>query len=381
MLKRKLLVLLVLMVVLMAGCACAQTQVTDMRTDMGENHVIYPQLEGMADAKLQSMINDDIVLSSGVTNHLVTLVTLGQGGAKLKVNYSACLLDDAVFSTVIQAQGSRVGGQRDGHAYTALTYDLTTGRRITLADLFTDVEVAVAQMEQLAVASLSEELNGYMEYSQLTPLPCDSFTLDEHGITFWYPADQFQLLSGKSGACQFWYEELDGLWRTDGLPALIWPKQELTDAQRREQIVQSVQEGVLPHVPAQMGQSMDELTGAYGLVRTPDAFPGGRYYVLEDPAFRSILVISDALEGERVEGIQLKRGALCGLVIGDAKSQQWRRLLGDPAETVTMTENMAYDYNLPAGAYDVYTFGENELRLYADEGGVLCAIQLSKSYH
>jgi len=381
MLKKGLLVWLTLMIALMAGCACAQTQVEEMRTEMGENHVIYPQLEGMTDAELQSAINDDIVLSSGVTNHLVTLVTLGQSGAKLQVDYSAYLLEDVLFSTVIQAQGSRVGGQRDGHAYAALTYDLTTGRRITLADLFTDVETAVAQMEQLAVDSLSEELSGYTEYSQLTPLPCDSFTLDEHGITFWYPSDQFQLLSGKSGACQFWYEELHGLWRTDGLPAQLWPNQNLSDAQRREQIMQSVQEGQLPHVPAQMGQPMAGLTGAYGLVRTPDAFPGGRYHVLEDPAFRSILVISDALEGDRVEGIQLKRGALHGLVIGAAVQKQWRSLLGEPDETVIMTENMAYDYNLPTGAYDVYTFEENELRLYADEEGVLCAIQLSKSYH
>ena len=45
---------------------------------------------------------------------------------------------------------------------------------------------------------------------------------------------------------------------------------------------------------------------------------------------------------------------------------------------MNVTENMAYDYNLPVGQYDVYHYGENELRLHADESGVLCAVQLCK---
>ena len=41
-----------------------------------------------------------------------------------------------------------------------------------------------------------------------------------------------------------------------------------------------------------------------------------------------------------------------------------------------MSENMAYDYRLAQGQYDVYHFGAHALRLYADEAGVLCAMQL-----
>lgn len=50
--------------------------------------------------------------------------------------------------------------------------------------------------------------------------------------------------------------------------------------------------------------------------------------------------------------------------------------LGQPAEIITLTESMAYDYQLAAGDCDVYRFGEHELRLYADENGVLICIQL-----
>lgn len=51
-------------------------------------------------------------------------------------------------------------------------------------------------------------------------------------------------------------------------------------------------------------------------------------------------------------------------------------LAGPAAEIITLTESMAYDYQLAAGDCDVYRFGEHELRLYADENGVLICIQL-----
>lgn len=348
--------------------------VEDVTTQIGDNFVSYPQLSGMDDAQLQARINDDIVLSSGVANHMVTLATLAGGSQKLQVSYQADLVDDRFFSVVLSAKG-KLPGVRDGHAYTALTYDLTTGDRATLDSLFADVDAAVAQMEKTAEMTLSEELNGYMEYSDILPLPADSFTLDENGITFWYPAEQFSLLSGYSGACQFWYEELEGLWLENPVPAM-------TDAERKEKIAASISGGSLPHVPVVLGQRMPEVTESYRLLRTPDEFPGGRYFVLEDPQFRQILIISDSVqsgyEDSVVEGIQLKRGGLYDLLIGRTEQQRWRAVLGEPDEVIDFTENMAYDYNLPMGECDVYHYGENELRLHADENGVLCAIQLCK---
>ena len=364
-----------LAVLMMSSVAFAQdsgAEITELRTEIGENVVAYPQLAGMADAAVQQKINDDIVLSSGVTDHLITLVTLGQSSVGLKVDYKASITDERIFSVLISARGSKVGGKRDGHAYSAMTYDLTTGERVTLHDLFADEEAAVAFMEGAALATLSDELNGYMEYSDITPIPRDSFTLDEHGITFWYPADQFQLLSGYSGACQFWYEELNGFWKEEH-------ERSEPDAAA---IAQSVEAGEMPHVPVKMGQPVPEVTETYRLLREPDAFPGGRYFVLEDPAFRSVLVISDALAGDDehavVEGIQLKRGGLHGLMIGQTTMDEWRDVLGNPSETIVFSENMAYDYNLPVGSYDVYHFGSNELRLHADETNTLCAIQICK---
>lgn len=352
--------------------ALAEPRVSEVKTEVGENYVIYPQLEGMEDEAVQRRINDQIVDASGVAEHLITLLSIGQNPWTLRVEGQAALLGEDTLSVLISARG-KMQNERDGHRYTALCFDLRTGERLTLEDVFTDVDEAVARMEAIAGESLSEELNGYLEVSELTPLPRDSFTLDERGITFWYPSDQFRLLSGYAGAVQFWYEELDGLWKQP-------PSDALTDAEILDGVRKSVEAGALPKVPAQMGQPVQELTEAYRLLREPDAFPGGRYYVLEDPIFRGVLIISDALDdgSSVVEGIQLRRGGLYGLRIGTTTREDWRKPLGEPDEEIRMTQSMAYDYNLPEGQCDVYRFGTNELRLYADETGALCAIQLCK---
>lgn len=370
MLKKGMLCLMAMLVFVFVQAGAEEIAIEEVKTQIGENIVVYPQLRGMADEAIQQKINDDIVLSSGVTNHMISLVTL-TGQQTLVVEYDA-YLNETIFSTIISAKG-KLPKIRDGHEYTALTYDLTTGERVALDEVFTDVDAAVALMEEKAAASLSEELNGYLEYSDITPLPVDAFTLDEDGITFWYPSDQFSLVSGFSGACQFWYEELEGLWITDPAP-------EMTEAEQKAAVEKSVASGIIPHVPVQMGQNMQEIADEYRLLRTPDEFPGGRYFLMEDPAFRSIMVISDSLQADYansvVEGIQLRRGALHGLVIGKTVQTEWQKVLGIPDSALTMTETMAYDYGLCEGTCDIYHFGDYELRLYADAYGTLCAIQL-----
>lgn len=382
---RKLLFALALAAALTAVLpALAQGEVDEVRTQIGENYVAYPQLKGMADEEIQTKINDDIVLSSGVANHLVTLATLGDSPWGLKVDYEVTMLTEDVFSAVMNAQGKMPDG-REGQAYAALTYDLATGERLSMDKLFKDVDAAVAWMEAEAEESLGEELSGYMEYSNITPLPRDAFTLDADGVTFWYPSDQLRLMSGYSGACQFFYGELSDFLLTaeDALPAAAGLLEaELTAQEAREAIGESAAAGELPHIPVRLGDRMTDVVERYRLLRTPDEFPGGRYYVLEAPAFREILVISDAIQSgygaSVVEGIQMRRGGLFGLMIGRAVRADWRAVLGEPERTMTFTDSMAYDYGLPAGESDVYHFGAYELRLHADGEGTLRAIQLCK---
>ncbi len=358
-------------------------KISDVRMIIGDNCVAYPQLEGMADSEIQRRINDDIVASANITGHIATLSAGGIGN--VNVDYKAFIGGD-VFSAVISAKGKQPKG-RNGHEYSALCYDLRTGERLKASDLFKDADEAAAIMEEMLDASLSEELNSYFDNCELYPLPIESFAVDSDGITFLYPSKQLTYLSGYAGACQFNYCEIADLLIDDenGIPSRLKAFADDRDtASARLEIETYIKEGKLPHVPAAIGESLTEIIGDFGLMRTPDDFPGGRYYRLEDAKFRDAYIISDNIRGSGewehsvVEGIRIERGELCGLIIGKANRADWLDILGKPNETIEFSENMAYDYALPVGKSDVYAIGGKMLSLHADEDGVLRCVRLQK---
>lgn len=360
-------------------------RIKDVRTQIGDAVVAYPQLEGMTDADMQRAINDDIVASADITSHIVTLATLGDSPWGLSVDYEAYLCGD-VFSAVISAKGKQPDG-RNGQRYAALNYDLRTGERIEPGDIFTDADAAAAYIEEALMQSLSEELSSYLESCELAPLPLTSFTLDADGVTFWYPYKQFAYLSEYGGSCELGYCELRDLLtdEPDGVPARAGAfAKALTPAETKEAIIATVSEGRLPHIPVALGEAMSDVIDRYRLLRTPDDFPGGRYYRLEAPKFREVYVISDNIRGSGewqhsvVEGLRTERGELCGLVIGSAVREDWRKALGEPQEVVEYTQSMAYDFALPAGQSDVYVIDGRTLSLHADEDGVLRCVRLQK---
>lgn len=378
---RKMFVWLLMVLLAATPLAAAEPYVDEVSTVVGDNVVAYPQLQQLADADVQQRINDDVVLASDASRHLVTLVTLGNSPWGLQVTHDS-YLDTYVFSTVISAMGKMPTG-RQGHAYTALSYDLARGERLTLGDLFTDVDAAVAYMESIAADGL--EQSGYVDASALAPIPRDSFTLDGTGITFWYPARQYTLLSGYSGACHFYFSELTPYLIADenGLPAKMGLLQPVPKGDALQKAVaEAVTLGELPGMPVRLGDSIPQVLDAYRLMHSPDEFPGGRFFVLEAPVMRGVRVISDTLmptyDHSVVEGLQLRRGSLYGLLIGQTQREEWLSALGTPDETIPFSENMAYDYNLPTGCSDVYRYGEHELHLHADDAGTLRAIRLSK---
>lgn len=349
------------------------------------NCLIYPQLAGWPDQAVQQRINDDIVLSAGVTSHMITFATLTPDSLwGLQVTYEA-YVTERVASFVISAEGKMPNG-RQGQTNTALSYDLTTGNRISAGQLFSDVAEAQQWLEEEALRTLGEEISDYEDSSILLPLPMDQFSLDANGITFWYAPEQFRTVGGKAGACRFDYSEIQHLLLADegSLPVtagMILPA--LTPGEQKEAIHGVLESGKLEQLPVTLGDAMTDVVNAYGLTRTPDEFPGGRYFVMEHPLFRSILLISDAMQTgydhSVLEGIQLRRGALCGLLIGQATEEEVQSVLGTADESIQMTENMAYDYGLPTGICQLYHHSGCTLRFYFDDEGVLAAIQLENN--
>ena len=365
-----------------ANTETQQPTVKEISTVIGDNAVRYPQLEGLTDEKTQQAINNAIVEKAKIAQRMVTLTTLKSGSAGLQVQYEA-YVDEGVFSTVISAFGILENG-RSGQEYTTLNYNLSDGRELTFADFFADPDTAAEDMETILQNTLGEDLSAYLVNASLTPLPRNNFSFNADGITFYYPADQFSLLSGYCGAAQFTYWEVtsDLISSADGLPARLGAFPEpLNDAEMKQNIIETVEKGTLPQIPVTIGDAMTDLVKQYRLVRQPDQYPGGKYYQLEAPAFRQVLVLSDALtngyEQSKAEGLLSFRTNLFGLQTGVASQKRWREVLGEPDSTVSFDEAMAYDYGLPVGTADYYTFGNRQLLMYADENGILYAVRIS----
>lgn len=368
------------------GLAEAQTvlpKVDAIVMEQSGKSLAYPQLSGWTDGRVQQIINDDIILSADITSHMITFASLTPDSPwGLQVSFDSFVSENAV-SFVVSAEG-KMPNNRHGQTNTPLTYDLSTGKHVRFADLFADPAAAQQWMEEEALRTLGEEISDYEDSAALTPLPVERFSLDAYGITFWYEPDQFTTIGGKAGACRFDYSELQHLLRTDGLPAALCMIAPAPDArQQKEAILHALETGKLEQLPISLGEPMTGLITTYGLSRTPDEFPGGRYFVMEHPLLRSILLISDAMQTgydrSVLEGIQLRRGAFCGLLIGDATRRQWQEILGEPDDVIEITENMAYDYDLPVGTCDFYTHGGNTVRFYADDNGLLAAVQLESN--
>jgi len=372
-----------------AGLALAQEDTTftgvtveTVETVIGDNSIRYPQLSGMVDEAVQQTLNNQIVEKAKIAQRMVTLATLTPGGTGLNVDYQA-FLGGGIFSAVISAKGV-MENNRSGHEYTAFCVELSTGEPVTLDQLFTDPDAATAEMENTLETTYLDELSSYLTNSNLTPLPIDSFTLDADGITFFYPYKQFAMLSEYSGAAQFTYDELADYLRTDaeGLPTRlgILPVSR-TDAEVQAAVKQAVTNGALPHIPVTLGEAMTDVITRYRLLRDPDQYPGGRYYQLEAPNFRGVLVLSDAIaagyENSEVDGLQSRRTNLYGIQTGITAREEWLRILGEPDTTVEFDEDLAYSYGFPAGTADYYQYGDNRLQLYADTEGTLYAISLT----
>ena len=368
-----------------AEAQTAPPAVESITMERDGNRLAYPQLTGWQDEAVQQRINDDIVLSAGITSHMITFATLTPDSLwGLQVTYEA-YVTDRVASFVISAEGKMPNG-RQGQTNTALSYDLTTGERLKPQQLFTDPADAQMWLEEEALRTLGEEISDYEDSSALLPLPMESFSLDAYGITFWYAPEQFRTIGGRAGACRFEYSEMQHLLlsQDDSLPVLTgMVKPSITPEEQSAAVRATMEAGKLEQLPVTLGDSMTEIVEAYGLTRTPDEFPGGRYFVMEHPMFRSIFLISDAMEAgyehSVLQGIQLRRGDFCGLLVGQATAEEIQSLLGDAHETIQITDNMAYDYGLHPGDCYLYHHNDRTLRFYFDDDSVLTAVQFELS--
>ena len=381
--------ILCLLLTLTLLCVCpalaeeaAEPTLLRQQVDAPAGSVSYPQVTGLDDAVIQQQANAAILAAGQVEERISRLQGLTADSIGLTMDYEA-LLRGNVLSVAFSARGA-LKDAGFTHVYTVVNLDLTTGETITLADLFQDEAAAREALTEYVDQQVAPELSAHLEAGELTPLP-ETFGLSAEGITFYYDLSHFTTLGGLAGKVTVLYTELrDHLKLGEGTILTRLGAEDVLELTEdsAERIRAAVEEGQLPGVPAKVGESLKTLIDTYHMLIDPDYYPGGRFFQLEDGAFRGTYLLTDALtdgwESSVVQGIRADRANFYGLCVGTTTREQWQAVLGAPDASVTLSEDDAYAMNLADGTSDYYNYGAHQLRLHADAEGVLRSIFITQ---
>jgi hypothetical protein len=349
--------------------------------------IVYPQVTGLAEARISDEINGNIVKQGFINEHLQTLssITSNDGwGIHVSAEYilHSSVDGNDILSVMLTAVGKMPNG-RFGHVRTSMNFLLSTGRQLLAADVFTDVGATASYLDQYVTDYVEPNLSTYIENNSLVPVPLDNFYLDNAGIVFCYDRNTFSMLSGDSGAVELRYYELRDFLDPSpaGIPATIqinkWAE---TDGDTAGLIMSDAENGSLSGIPLQVGAPLQDAIDAYHLLSDPDFYMGGMMMELEDARLRGVQVMTDRQADDysdlAIVGIQTGRANLYGIATGITEQQEWRKILGVPAASAAVDQGTAELYGITEGSGDLYRFGTHNLTLWSNQDGLLALIRL-----
>ncbi len=362
--------------------AAPAPQIVDAGLSLGIHAVRYPQLSGLDDPAIEAAINARILSEGQIDTLLARLAAVLSLETPLQVTWQG-QLTNGLFSCAMSALGPVYDG-RVTQVWSAVNVDTATGEAITFADLFTDEAAAREAIEALLLDEIAPSLSAHLENSDLTPLP-EVFSLSPTGLTLHYPIQSLSTLSGRAGTITIrWHELRDFLHLGEGtvLRRLGAEGSVTLTPESGQRIRDFAAQGMLPGIPATLGDQVTALLDTYRELFDPDLMEGGRLITLEDGAFRDVFIITDTLSASLdksvCQGIRADNLCFEGLCTGQTTQEAWRAVLGQPDSTVTLDATRAESYRLVPGQSDYYVCGTYRLRLHADENGVLQTIILTQ---
>jgi len=375
---------------LMFTGAQALATLSDVRVVMqeraeGSSNILIPILTGHPDAVIQQEINGWIMERLRVEELSRILERAKEwadesGAALIRMEGEAFIVG-SLLSLVVSVSGELPDGTV-GQMYETFNCDLLTGQEVGLADLFALPEQAMAHMEALIQNTLEHEgYNAYLDRVDVSPLPRSSFSVNERGLTVYYPRDQYHRIDGKSGVFLFpYYQIAVYLMQSPITEALL--AQQPAPADPAQQIRQDMSNGELPGIPAKLGTPMAEYMRRYGLMDAPDYTLDGPLYHFDGPRMQGVR-LSAAMyppdpddDSEAVINIRATLIDLYGLRPGISTLDDVANLLGPPNEVTVLDARLASDMLLPQGESYWYDGAGVRLQLHGDEGGVLAAVIL-----
>ena len=369
------------LMLMMLSSAVAEPVVEQKGLALGESYVYYPQVSGMEDAALQERVNAALLQSTGAEALLARLPLTMHSAAPLQADFTWQLLGD-VLTVAVKAQGP-VLNDRATQVWHTANMDLTTGEAITFEDIFADAGAARLALTDYLEWGVAPQLSAHLRNSQLTPLP-ETFGISEAGLTLYYPMEQLATLSDRAGTVTIrWCEMLEYLQLGEGTVLnRIGAERMLTlDETSAEAIRVAAKSGQLPGIPVKLGDSVQEAVDTHKLLIDPDLYENGRMIQLEDGAFQGVYLLTDSLtdswEHSVVQGIRADQMNLYGLMTDVTTQAEWRSVLGEPDATVEVDEVKAEANRILTGYSDYYNFEGVQLRLHANDEGVLASMFIS----
>ena len=366
-----------------SASALAQAQLDIMREEKFSSFVEVPVLSGLSDLSIQDSINSTIMLLGGFEGYTAILRSLSDESATgIQVRSHSDMLiqggQQLVLSIAVDASG-RIGPGRPGHQVTPMVFNLGNGQQVTAQDIFIDAAFAAQSLDNMVEESLAPDLSSYLDADALLPVPINSFSMDAAGVIFYYPSQQLTMLSGKSGAVNFHYDEIASLLNLQE-GSLLWAlgiKEQMgIHAGTKDEVVEYAGSGRLPGLPVRLGDNLNDILTEHPLLMDSEAFPDGEKYYPEDARFRHTALIAEEGQEAHIIGILSYRVNLAGILTGQTNRDQVLQALGEPASSLQLDAQAAESYGLTEGNLDTFHFGDHDLALSYDGEQVLQAIWL-----
>ena len=309
-------------------------------------------------------------------------VRFDQEKAKIAAGRAHVLQDGTLYQDGRIASMARTwqGEQADGHegsSAAALTVSLETGMEIYLDELFSDYEGARAEMERIITDDVLDSMSDYMEYADLLPMPVDQFSVNERGLTIYWPEDLYRYFDGTSGSVMSYWHEIAAFISEDSpVYALAHP-----DMPYSRSGIETLCFGgeVDPYLMMELGDLLGDAGQTYPLA-DPDYTTDAQVYPLERERGFAVEIpkYTETVEDDTpISAIRASRISFANLLTtGKTTEMEVVALLGEPVMEKNFDEDAAFDAMLEPGRSLYYEISGRVLQLHVNEEGVLACVIL-----
>lgn len=291
------------------------------------------------------------------------MTALGENVALQTQRYAFALWDGRQLESLCVTASGNIRFGRYGQQVRTVLIDQDTGEQVGLDALITDMDAFEERLAQY-VEQYQEQLNSYLDVSDLLPVPLDTVCLTAQGLMIHYPAERFSYFSGNSGAVLVRYYLLGDL-----LAQGVWQDAALDAETAAQRVLSCAKAGKLYGVEQmQIGASLHAAIAEFGALTDPDYTQDSEIYEFEAPALHGVYALAqrgaEQDESARIMAVRSNEIDLCGLRVGMATPADAQALLGTPDAVMTIDAETAENERLSIGQALQYNCGDYVLRLY-----------------